>query len=47
MGRKDSGKQNTQAVPADDFKSVAHRLGCDEDTLGKIAKTKPAAAKPR
>jgi hypothetical protein len=44
MAKKDSKKRKTQPPRADDFKSVAKRLGCDEDKarfeekLGKIAR---------
>ena len=40
-------KKPTRRPPADDFESVAKRLGCDDDKdrfeakLGKIAKAKP------
>ncbi len=51
MKKKDSIKRKTQPLHADDFKSVARRLGCDEDKdrfeakLGKIAKAKAASTK--
>jgi hypothetical protein len=47
MAGKDSAKRKTQPPLADDFKSVAKRLGCDPDLatfdakLKKIAKAKP------
>jgi hypothetical protein len=50
MPKKNSAKRRTQHPPADDFKSAAGRLECDEDKgrfekkLGKIAKAKPAKA---
>ena len=53
MAPKDAGKDQTQSSKADDFKSVAKRLGCDDDKaafeakLGKIAKSKPTIRKPK
>lgn len=50
MSPKESGKRPTQRSQADDFKSVAKRLQCDEDKerfeakLGKLAKAKDRAA---
>jgi len=47
MPKKRPVKRRTQLKKADDFKSVAKRLGCDEDPEGfeaiirKIAKAKP------
>ena len=49
MPKKAPAKRRTQPPQADDFKSVAKRLECDEDKgrfeakLGKIIKTKPRA----
>jgi hypothetical protein len=51
MPKKDSIKHRTQRPKADDFKSVARRLGCDEDKerfeakRGKILKTEAKASK--
>jgi len=48
MAGNDSKKRKTQPARKDDFKSVAKRLGCDDDKkrfeerLGKIAKSKGA-----
>jgi len=50
MRRKKPQRKSTKS---DDFKSVARRLGCDEDKaafekkLGKIAKAKPAAKRAK
>jgi hypothetical protein len=51
MPKKRPAKRQTQPPKGDDFKSVARRLGCDEDRgrfeakLGKIAKTSMRATK--
>ena len=50
MPAKRPPRKGTQPIRADDFKSVARRLGCDEDKaafeekLKKIAKAKPKPA---
>ena len=52
MPKKAPAKRRTQRPQADDFKSVARRLGCDEDKgrfeakLGKIAKARAETPKP-
>jgi hypothetical protein len=48
MPTKPPAKKVIQPPRTDDFKSVAKRLGCDDDKaafekkLGKIAKTRPS-----
>jgi hypothetical protein len=50
MAGKDSRKRRNQPAKADDFKSVARRLGCDDDKdrfearLASIAKPKTVKA---
>jgi len=55
MAKRATEKRRTQRALTDDFKSVARRLGCDDDKkrfeqrLGKLleAKDKDRVAKPR
>lgn len=53
MAKKTQRKQRTQPARADDFKSVARRLECDESeerfnrALKTIGKQKPREPEPR